>query len=275
MKIGVFSKTYNGSSLETVFPYIYKDEIESIQFNFSCVGLDPMSLNVDESILDKINTYKDKYNIRIDALTGTFNMIDPDLEAKNKAIEQFKYQCYLASRIGAPIITLCTGSKNIDKWVWDDRNNLESSYLELLDTTRKIIKYAEEYGIILAVETEQANVINTPLKARKYLDDINSPNLKIVLDCANLFNLDNINNVDGTIKQAFELLGKDIVSAHAKDVNKELKFVCTGDGIVNYELFISLLRKYNYDGSILMHGLKQEEIIKGRDYLRRIINGNI
>ncbi|MBQ1307587.1 MAG: sugar phosphate isomerase/epimerase, partial [Erysipelotrichaceae bacterium] len=209
MEIGVFSKVYARKSCEEAFSDIAKDGIHHVQFNFETIGKDPLPVHVEEELLDEIVAASMEYGIRIDALSGTFNMIDPDPARKNEAIEQFEYQCYLAHRIKAPIITLCTGSKNENKWKWDERNLLEESYQELLDTTRTILEYAGRYNIVLGVEPEPTNVINSPKKARRYLDDIDDERLKIVMDGANLFTQKNIVRIDETLKESFSLLGKD------------------------------------------------------------------
>lgn len=278
MEIGVFSKVYARKSCEEAFSDIAKDEIHHVQFNFETIGKDPLPVHVEEELLDEIVAASVKYGIRIDALSGTFNMIDPDPVRKNEAIEQFEYQCYLAHRIKAPIITLCTGSKNENKWKWDDRNLLEESYQELLDTTRIILEYAGKYSIVLGVEPEPTNVINSPKKARRYLDDIDDERLKIVMDGANLFTQKNIDRIDETLIESFSLLGKDICLAHGKDLYiKDGNTIYTGSGMgrINFPLFVSLMNEYGYKGPIIMHGLKEEDVPSCRDYLKGVMDGDI
>ena len=278
MEIGVFSKVYVRRSCEEAFSDIDKDGIHHIQFNFETIGKDPLPDQVEEKLLDEIVAASLKHGIKIDALSGTFNMIDPDPARKEEAITQFAYQCYLAHRIHAPVITLCTGSKNENKWKWDDRNLLEESYQELLDTTGIILEYARKYDIILGVEPEPTNVINSPDMARRYLDDVSDEHLKIVMDGANLFTVKNIARMDETLEESFSLLGKDVCLAHGKDVYMEdgnTVYTGSGMGKINFPLFVDLLKKYGYEGPIIMHGLKEEDVPSCRDYLKGVIDGNI
>ena len=87
MEIGVFSKVYARKSCEEAFSDIAKDEIHHVQFNFETIGKDPLPVHVEEELLDEIVAASAKYDISIDALSGTFNMIDPDPARKNEAIE--------------------------------------------------------------------------------------------------------------------------------------------------------------------------------------------
>ena len=278
MEIGVFSKVYGRNSCEEVFQAIAEAGIFHIQFNFETAGRDPLPVSVEEEVLDEIVRCAEKYQMHIDALSGTFNMIDPDPIRKEEGIRQFAYQCYLAQRLHAPVITLCTGSKDPNKWKWSDDNLKDESYQELLETTRTILEYAHQHGIVLGVEPEQGNIIRDPFKARRYLDDVADESLKIVMDGANLFNPKNIDRMDEVLRESFELLGKDIILAHGKDLYiEEEKTVFTGPGMgkVDFPLFIELLRQNGYDGPVIMHGLKEEDVPSCRDYLKGVIDGNI
>ncbi|MBQ6477911.1 MAG: sugar phosphate isomerase/epimerase [Erysipelotrichaceae bacterium] len=278
MKIGVFSKVYVRDSCEEAFSDIARDGIHDVQFNFETIRKDPLPEHVEEELLDRINECAEKYSIRIDALSGTFNMIDPDPDRKEKAIRQFEYQCYLAHRLHAPVITLCTGSKNENKWKWDDRNLEEASYRELLETTRIILEFAHKYGIVLGVEPEPTNVINDAHKARRYLDDIADEHLKIVMDGANLFTEKNIDRIDEVLKESFSLLGKDVCLAHGKDLyieNRKTVYTGSGMGKIDFPLFVSLLIEYGYEGPIIMHGLKEEDVVTCRNYLEGVMDGKL
>ena len=46
---------------------------------------------------------------------------------------------------------------------------------------------ASSYGLTLAIEPEVDNVVDSAVKARRLLDEMASPHLKVVIDPANLF----------------------------------------------------------------------------------------
>ena len=89
MKIGIFSKTYENCSLEETFKQMAQDGIYHTQFNFASAGLSPLPEAISPEILEEIKTLSKHYSINLNILTGTFNMIDPDIDARNRGILQF------------------------------------------------------------------------------------------------------------------------------------------------------------------------------------------
>lgn len=269
MKLGIFSKTYGGS-LEEVFKKMHRDGIVYTQFNLTSAGLETMPLVYEKEQLDKIADTAAMYHIVLQAISGTFNMIDPDLEKRKDSIKRFNTLCEIAAYLHIPIITLCTGSKHKEnKWKWHDDNAKEEAWNDLIETTNQILPVAETHHIILGVETEASNIVHSPELARKYLDTYQSDYLKIIMDGANLFKPGHIQNMQYTLEHAFALLGNDICLAHAKDLAKseKISFVAAGQGILNYDIYLQLLTKYNYCGPLIMHGLTEKQVNESKSFL--------
>lgn len=272
MEIGIFSRTYAHMSLEAVFREMDRQGIHHTQFNLSSAGLPTLPERVDEEALLAIPALAKQYGITLDALSGTFNMIDPDEDARARGCQQFETQCRIARLLEIPIVTLCTGSKHPkDKWAWHEDNLTEAAWSDLMRSTEKILRYAEDNGITLGVETEASNIICTPEKARRYLDDVGSPNLKIIMDGANLFRPEQVPRMAEILEEAFDALGKDIVLAHAKDFSLEgsLSFVAAGEGELDFPRYIRLLEQCGYHGPLELHGLAQSQIEKSVAFLKR------
>lgn len=273
MEIGVFSRTYETGDLEETYRRMKGHGICVTQFNLSNAGLPTLPGEIREEDLDRIRRITKAYGIRIDALTGTFNMIDPDVSLREMGCRQFAVQCRIARELEIPVVSLCTGSKNPkSKWMWHDDNLKDSSWDDLMRSTEEILKYAEENRVILGVETETSNIINTPERARKYLDMAGSPHLKIIMDGANLFRPEQVPDMKKVLEEAFDLLGADIVLVHAKDFTADpaagtLEYVAPGRGMLDYGLYVRLLERSGYQGALIMHGLAEEEIPRSRDYL--------
>ena len=209
-------------------------------------------------------------------LSGTFNMIDPDRDARERGIRQFEHQCEIAAMLNIPLVSLCTGSKNLkSKWEWHDDNLKESSWTELMHSTERILRFAETYGVVLGVETEVNNIINTAERARRYLDEFKSPNLKIIMDGANLMTAQSIGSMHAILDQAFDALGADIVSAHAKDLYLDeagkIAYTAPGKGLLDFGYYIAGLKNAGYKGSLIMHGFGESDVAFSRDYLTKLI----
>lgn len=272
MEIGIFSRTYEKMSLEAVFREMDRQGIRHTQFNLSSAGMDTLPESIEEEKLLEISRLAEKYRITLDALSGTFNMIDPDKDARERGCRQFATQCRAARLQGIPIVTLCTGSRHpTNKWAWHDDNLTEKAWDDLMRSTEKVLTAAKDNGVTLGVETEASNIICTPERARRYLDDVGSPDLKIIMDGANLFRREQVPRMGEVLREAFDALGKDIVLAHAKDfsLGENMAFVAAGEGELDFPLYIRLLKDSGYRGPLILHGLSQAQIEKSVAFLKR------
>ena len=274
MQIGVFSRTYELSDLEETYRRMRGHGLSHTQFNLSNAGLPTLPPHVTDEDLARIQALTAAYGITLDALTGTFNMIDPDEAAREQGCRQFAEQCRIARELGIPIVSLCTGSKNPEsKWKWHDDNWKDASWADLMRSTERVLKCAEDNHIILGVETEASNIINTAQRARKYLDTVGSPSLKIIMDGANLFRPEQVSDMQNVLTEAFALLGKDIVLAHAKDiaVDESIAFTAVGQGCLDYSTYLRLLKQTKYDGPLIMHSLSEQQIPDSKRYLEAML----
>lgn len=274
MQIGVFSRTYELSDLEETYRRMREHGLSHTQFNLSNAGLPTLPAHVTDEDLARIQALSAAYGITLDALTGTFNMIDPDEAAREQGCRQFAEQCRIARELGIPIVSLCTGSKNPEsKWKWHDDNLKDASWADLMRSTERVLKCAEDNHIILGVETEASNIINTAQRARKYLDTVGSPYLRIIMDGANLFRPEQVSDMQNVLTEAFALLGKDIVLAHAKDIalDQSIAFTAAGQGCLDYGTYLRLLKQTKYDGPLIMHSLSEQQIPDSKRFLEAML----
>ena len=274
MELGVFSRTYEVGDLNETYRRMTAHGLHHTQFNLSNVGLPSLPETVEDTTLEQIRTLSRQYGVTLDALSGTFNMIDPDEQARARGCRQFATQCRVARELGIPVVSLCTGSKNREsKWKWHDDNLSDHAWTDLMRSTEAVLRAAEDNHIVLGVETEASNIINTPQRARRYLDSVGSPNLKIIMDGANLFHPEQVGDMTAVLTEAFDLLGSDIVLAHAKDFTADgsLKFVAAGQGQLDFPLYLSLLKQTGYSGALEMHGLSEEQVPVSRKFLEGMV----
>ena len=78
------------------------------------------------------------------------------------------------------------------------------------------VRIADRHEVTLAFEPEMHNVVNSVSKARRLLDEIDSPWLKVVIDPANLVHSADMSRIGEIFEEAFDWLGSDIILAHAK-----------------------------------------------------------
>ena len=81
--------------------------------------------------------------------------------------------------------------------------------------------------MIIAIEPVRRNIVYDAGRAREVLDQIDSPNLQIILDPVNLLDLDNYERQKEVVEEAIDLLGKDVAVVHIKD------YLIKGDKLIN------------------------------------------
>ena len=133
----------------------------------------------------------------------------------------------------------------------------------MIAVTRRMMETAKEYDLTLGVETEASNVVCTIDRTAKYLEEIGDDHLKVIMDCANLFQAGKAHkdNVIPTIDYAFRKLGDKIILAHGKDIQEGdgIAFCGAGKGIVDYDHYFSLLKKIGYHDGMIIHGLHSDD----------------
>jgi sugar phosphate isomerase/epimerase len=116
--------------------------------------------------------------------------------------------------------------------------------------------------VILAFEPEVNNVVDSAQKARRLMDEVGSPHLKVTMDAANIFHAGDLARMSEVLDEAFALIGRDIVLAHAKDLSHDgdAGHEAAGHGKLDYDRYLSLLHVYGFRGPLLLHGLSEAQI---------------
>ncbi len=271
MQRGILAKTFSEDSMEMAFKKIHEMGYECLQFNFVQTGLSALPLNIPEAIVDKIISVKEKFELKIAGVSGTFNMAHPKESVRQKGLEALASIASVVIKLDCDIISICTGSRNEENmWAHHADNNSAAAWEDMKSTLRKSIKIAAEFNIFLGIEPEMGNVINSTLKARQILDELKSDRLKIILDPANLFEQAQEYEIKWLIDEALELLGNDLCMIHAKDRDKNGDFVAPGKGIIPFNYFIEKLNKIPFNGPVIAHGFPEKDAEFVADYLEKL-----
>src|SRR5439155_11898990 len=167
---------------------------------------------------DRIRREAQSRGLTLAAISGTFNLIDPDREKRRRGLNRLKTLAAACKRLGTSVITLCTGTRDPeDMWKRHPENDSPEAWRDLLISMTEVLAIAEEYEVIFGVEPELGNVVNSARKARRLLDEMKSARLKIIMDPANLLHAVELPRMTRIFEEAFTLLGHEIVIAHAKD----------------------------------------------------------
>jgi sugar phosphate isomerase/epimerase len=269
MQLGIFAKTFTRPNVDETFKAIASRSLHAVQFNMSTVGLASLPDEISDHEIQGIQAASKKYNIQLSALSGTFNMAHPDTKHRQDELKRFAVLVKAAKRLGAPIITLSTGTRDTSSmWKYHPDNNSKEAWNDLCRTLEPALELAEKHNLILAFESEISNVVSNAKKGRRLLDEMKSPHLKVIMDGANLFTPKTLLKQQDVFAEAFELLGHEVVLAHAKDINEQGEFVAAGKGVLNYNIFVHHLRQINYRGAVVLHSLSEAEVSQCVQFLQ-------
>ena len=206
-------------------------------------------------------------------------MIHPDVSERERGLRQLEVLAAACGPIGTDKISLCTGTRNRESmWRRHPDNDLPDAWDDLLETMQAAIAIAEKYSVTLVVEPEVANVVDSAAKARRLLDEIQSPHLKIVFDGANVFHTGELAQMHTILDESIALLGDDIVLAHAKDLDKDGQagHLAAGTGFLDYGFYLGKLRSIGFDkredSAVVMHGLTEAQVPWCAKFVQGIIN---
>lgn len=213
------------------------------------IGYDFLEISIDESDekLSRLNWNKET----VDDLVHTMKKIDFPIRSlclsgqrkypmgsfneniRKKSMEIITKAIKLSDALGVRIIQLAGYD------VYYEKGNKETKQL-FMNNLKKAVEIASKYGVILAFETMETAFMDTVKKAKKVVDEINSPFLQIYPDLGNIKNSSLIYNHD--ILDDINTGKGSIVAAHIKESipghYREIPFLT---GHVNFKECLSCL----------------------------------
>jgi sugar phosphate isomerase/epimerase len=271
MQIGIFAKTFVRPTMIETLDAVVAHGIQCVQFNLACAGLPSMPDQIEPAMIASIRRELDARGLTMAAVSGTFNMIHPDPRQRSDGLRRLRTLVEACHALGTSVISLSTGTRDPDNmWRWHPNNATPAAWRDLITAVAEAAQIAEEHKITLAFEPEVTNVVDSAEKGRRLLDAIGSPYLKVVIDGANLFHAGELQRMPAILEEAFALLGADIVLAHAKDLNHDgdAGQVAAGTGLLDYDLYLSLLRSVGYRGPLILHALTEDQVDRSVAFLR-------
>jgi sugar phosphate isomerase/epimerase len=275
MELGIFAKTFSGTTPESVLRQTSETGFAVVQYNMACSGLPSMPDAISAEAVDAVSAASHKEGVRLVAVSGTYNMAHPDQAVRAKGLKRLETLAASCAGLGTNLITLCTGTRDADdQWCFHPDNNTEPAWHDLLAEMEKAIRIADTHNVYLGIEPELANVVNSAAKARRMIDSLGSDRVKIVLDPANLFEVEPIVTQRSIVAEAIDLLGDRIVMGHAKDRTASGDFVAAGTGVLDYPHYIKAMNGIRFSGPLITHGLSAAEAPGVAAFLKGVLREN-
>ncbi|HTA29607.1 MAG TPA: TIM barrel protein, partial [Candidatus Cybelea sp.] len=180
MRLGILVKTFVRPNLAETLDAVVAHGFDCVQFNFACLGLPSLPEKIDPAVVSAAACELERRRISVAAVSGTFNMIDPDPAKRREGLRRLDLIAASCAGLGAPLVTLCTGTRDPqDMWRAHPQNDSAAAWRDLQVSMREALKIADRHNVCLGIEPETTNVVNSARKARRCLDEMESPRLKI------------------------------------------------------------------------------------------------
>jgi sugar phosphate isomerase/epimerase len=273
VQLGIFSRTYQPVGVDRIFARIAQDGYQAIQFNFSSAGLPSLPGDWPEAPIRKVMASANQCGLTICALSGTYNMAHPDAARRQAERVGFANVVRAAQFMQVPLVTLCTGSRDVtNMWSQHPDNASPEAWAALRGELDFALELAERHGVALGVEPEHGNVVGNARYARRLLDEVKNPHLKIVMDAANLLPPESQARQREVVAEAVALLGADLALVHTKDVGPGGEAVAAGRGVVDFHNFLKGILSTGYGGPLVSHNFPEKDAAYVSGFLRGVLS---
>jgi sugar phosphate isomerase/epimerase len=269
MDLGIFAKTFSRASLEETLDAVRESGLGSMQFNMALTGGPSLPEAIADELAAEVREATADRRLRMAAVSGTYNMAHPDADLRANGLRRLGELIAAAGGLGTRVVTLCTGSRDAtDMWRRHPDNTTREAWRDMRAGVEAAVGLAESHDVTLAFEPDHNNVVDSAVAGRRLLDEIASPQLRVVIDAANLFDGGDLDRQRDILREAFDLLGGDLVLAHAKDVRHDGRIVAAGRGDLDYDEYLALLARAEGDVPLILHGLTEAEAPGSVAFLR-------
>ena len=263
IQIGILLGTFGRPTFEGRLDAAKACGLDCVQVSLDCLGLPAMPDEISPELAGRIHRAASDRGIAIASVQGTFNMSHPDAEHRRTGLRQLRVLAGACQQMGTSKIHICTGTRDRNNmWGRHPDNDSPTAWQDMTVCVREAAEIARQAGVVLAFEPEVNNVVDSAKKARRLLDEVASPHLKVTMDPANIFHKGELPRMKEMLDEAFALIGKDVVLAHAKDLDHDgdAGHRAAGEGKLDYQRYVSLLHAYGFKGPLLLHGLSDAQV---------------
>lgn len=208
------------------------------------------------------------------AVLGCYlNLADPNEKKRKEITEKYKAHIRFASLLGCGVVGTETGNPNEIYAYDEEKSHTEESLDIFIKNLTPVVEYAEKMGVVLAIEPVFTHIVWNPKRARKVLDTIQSPNLQIILDPVNLLHISNYQNQKEIVREAIELLGKDVAVVHIKDYVVEqdkLVSVAAGKGNMDYSDLMKFIKNDKPYIHATLENTIPENAVWAKEHIQRL-----
>lgn len=201
-------------------------------------------LNMTNERMTELKSLADTCHVELTYSLGldpAFDISSPDPKIREGGIRYLSSIMERMSFMGGKLIS---GVSYAGWGIPDGEINKEERWKNSVASMKILAKKAEEYDITYGIEVVnrfEGVVLNTAAEAVKYIHEVNSPNVGVLLDTYHM------NIEEPSIGDAIRLVGDKLVGFHIGENNR----TCPGRGHLDWDEIFTALKDVNYRGRIV------------------------
>ena len=191
------------------------------------------------------------------AIRGYHLLVHADADVRRDGIAKVKKQIAQARALDAHCVTVHWFAGQAQNW-WT-----EEIWARLVAGSAEVAAEAEATGIDLGFHSFILGPWDSPEQHRRLIDDVASPRMKVLFDPVNMMSHRNVLDTTSFLNHCFDLLGPDIIGAHAKDVDVDQRHwvikideIPPGTGTLDYETFLRQMDQLGGDTVLTIEHLR-------------------
>ena len=262
------------ADMDTVFDAVKNNGIDQIQLALgkSVSGYDFNYGHYSPGFGRLIGRKLKERDIHVAVLGCYINPVNPVEKTRQAEVSKFIEHLKYAKAMGADMVGTETGrySAAFDVVPY---TYTEGCYQLLLKSMRQIVSAAEKLGVIVGIEAVHDHTLYCPEMMRRFLEDIDSPNVEAILDPVNLISRENHQNQDQVIEDAFKLYGDRISVIHVKDFvmkDGEPEFAYVGTGLLHFETLMKKVKEQKPYIAMLLENSNPQRYHGDVEYLQGV-----
>lgn len=182
-----------------------------------------------------------------------------------------------ACALGAEMIISGCGSRHPSAFYGPHpENHLDATRERLVASLKRVVPWAENAGVILALECHVTTALDTPEHIRDVIQAVDSPWVRANFDPVNLLgDLSQVWHNAEAMRHMWRMLGNCYArSAHIKDVRADPEFVVhiseapPGQGLLDLDAFFDVVRQLGEDAAVVVEHLPVDQALAALAYVK-------
>jgi len=205
----------------------------------------------------------------------------PDDRVLSAELDRLRAAFDTARQLGSEMIISGCGSRHVSHFYGPHpENHLPATRERLIASLRRVVPWAENAGVILALECHVTTALDTPEHIREVIQAVDSPWIRANFDPVNLLgDFSRVWHNADAMRHMWQTLGACYArSAHIKDVVTDADFVvhiseaAPGHGYLDLDAYFEVVRGLGEDTAVIVEHLPADQALAAIAYVTQAAN---